>query len=87
MFGFSSSKIHVKIDEHWFDLSSYNNHPGGYQILKKYHLKDATQDFNRIRGHGEGYVQDLLEKLEIHDPKLLNSLETEFNKCNKKSSH
>jgi hypothetical protein len=81
------SKIYVKIDGHWFDLSTYNNHPGGFQILKKYHLQDATQEFNRIRGHGEGYVQDLLEKYEIHDPKLLDCLEIEFNNLNKKLSH
>lgn len=28
------NKIYVKIEDHWFDLTEYNTHPGGTEILK-----------------------------------------------------
>ena len=31
-------KIYIKIDNFWFDLTNYKDHPGGLRILKKYHL-------------------------------------------------
>ncbi len=64
-------KIYVKIDNHWFDLTNYNSHPGGKQILKKYHLKDATKDFNFVRGHNDELVEDLLKQFEIKNNLLI----------------
>ena len=79
---------HVKMEGHWFDLSSYLNHPGGIQILKKFHLRDATEEFNSIKGHQEGYVQHMLENTEIRDPDLQKSLEErQFLEQTKKAHH
>jgi cytochrome b involved in lipid metabolism len=64
-------KIYVKIEDHWFDLTEYNTHPGGTEILKKYHLKDATIDFNNIRGHFDGFVDGLLSQFEIKNKLLI----------------
>ena len=47
----SKNTIYIKIDNHWFDLTNYKDHPGGYNILKKYHLKNATEAFDNIRDH------------------------------------
>jgi cytochrome b involved in lipid metabolism len=29
-----SNKIYIKIDEVWFDVTNYNNHPGGKEISR-----------------------------------------------------
>jgi cytochrome b involved in lipid metabolism len=71
MFSDVSNKIYVKIDNTWFDLTNYTDHPGGTQIFKKYHLKDATKIFNKVKGHGDSLVFVKLEELEIKD-NLLN---------------
>lgn len=56
-------KIIIIIDEYYFDVTEYaKSHPGGKRILKKYHLKDATDEFNAIKGHGDEYAIDLLSK-------------------------
>lgn len=65
-------KIFVKMEGHWFDVSSFD-HPGG--SLKKYHLKDTTDVFNQIRDHSDGYVLGELEELEIKDKSLIEELE------------
>jgi len=65
MFFDISNKIYVQIDNTWFDLTSYTDHPGGAQIFKQYHLKNATKAFNQIRGHGDSLVFSKLEELEI----------------------
>jgi cytochrome b involved in lipid metabolism len=65
------NKIYIKVDNHWFDLTNYKDHPGGYDILKKYHLKDATIDFNNVRGHCDSYVEQKLGELEIKDNLLI----------------
>jgi cytochrome b involved in lipid metabolism len=64
-------KIYIKIDNHWFDLTNYNDHPGGKSILKKYHLKDATNEFNLIKGHGDGYAEGKLAEFEIKNILLI----------------
>ena len=57
-------KTIIIIDYHYFDVTDYlDYHPGGKCILKKYHLKDATDIFNSIKGHGDGYALSLLDKL------------------------
>ena len=56
-------KIIIKIDDYLFDVTEYaNNHPGGYNILKKLNNKDATEEFNSIKGHSDSYVYGLLDK-------------------------
>jgi cytochrome b involved in lipid metabolism len=57
------SKIIIKIDNYLFDVTEYaNNHPGGYNILKKLNNKDTTKEFNAIKGHCDTYVYGLLDK-------------------------
>lgn len=68
------NKIYIKIDDHWFDLTNYKNHPGSYSLLKKYHLKDASEEFNRIKGHNDGYANNLLDEFLITDKELVKKL-------------
>lgn len=58
-------KIIVHIDGYKFDVTEYaSKHPGGKRILKKYNNKDATKIFNEsTRGHMDGYVLQLMEKM------------------------
>lgn len=65
------NKIYIRIDNTWFDLSNYKNHPGGIKILRKYHLKDATEEFNNIKGHGDSFVDDKLKSFEIKNYLLI----------------
>ena len=45
----NTEKTIVIIDDHYFDVTEYiDSHPGGKRILKKFHLKDATDEFNSI---------------------------------------
>lgn len=56
-------KTIIIIDDHYFDVTDYlKDHPGGQKILKKFHLKDATDAFNQIKGHGDEYAISLLDK-------------------------
>lgn len=65
--------ICIKIDDHWFDVTEYSNkHPGGHQILIKYHLKDATEAFNEIRGHVEAY--HFMDDFEVKDQAFIDLL-------------
>ena len=57
-------KCIIIIDGYYFDVTNYlDKHPGGASILKKYHMKDATNVFNSIKGHGDSYAIDLMESL------------------------
>lgn len=59
-----NEKCIIIIDSHYFDVTEYSyKHPGGFSILKKYHMKDATDVFNSIKGHGDSYAIDLLESM------------------------
>lgn len=59
----SQEKIIIIIDGYYFDVTEYSKtHPGGIRILKKFHLKDATDEFNKIKGHSDGYALGLLDK-------------------------
>ncbi len=59
----NTEKTIVIIDDHYFDVTEYiDSHPGGKKILKKFHLKDATYEFNSIKGHGDEYAISLLDK-------------------------
>lgn len=60
------SPIIIIIDNHYFDVTEYaNKHPGGANIIKKFHLKDATIAFNKIKGHLLQYVEIILNKMRI----------------------
>ena len=67
------------IDNHWFDLTEYKDHPGSYTLFKEYHLKDATEEFNKNKGHYDGYVLGLMDKFLIKDVELINAIQ---NVCN-----
>jgi len=60
-----NNKIIIFIDGFMFDVTKYaSENPGGGRVLKKYHLKDATEAFNEAtRGHSDGYVEELLVKM------------------------
>lgn len=59
-FGLLSTYIYIKIEDHYFDFTKCPNHSRSF--LQKYHLKDATEQFNAIRSHGGLNLQ----KYEIH---------------------
>lgn len=70
------NKIYICIDNCWFDVTNYTQHPGGIHILRKYHLKNATNIFNLYSFHQEIYVLSLMEKYQIHDADLIKKLDT-----------
>jgi len=42
----------VLIDNKWYNLTDFLPlHPGGSSIIKKFHMKDATIEFNKVKGH------------------------------------
>ena len=58
-----SDRIIIIIDNYMFDVTEYTNeHPGGKIIFQKYNGKDATNEFNNVKGHCDAYVYSLLEK-------------------------
>jgi cytochrome b involved in lipid metabolism len=58
-----NDNIIIIIDDYYFDLTEYANiHPGGKRILQKYKMKDATDEFNSIKGHGDAFAIDELNK-------------------------
>ena len=60
----SQNRIVVTIDDYQFDLTGYaSEHPGGRAILNKYKNKDATEIFNRVKGHGDAYVLGVMDDL------------------------
>ena len=75
-------KIVIIIDDHYFDVTEYaQKHPGGSNIIKKFHLKDATTAFNEIKGHADSYVESLLEDFCIGSVNKVNI--DEYLKSNK----
>jgi len=57
------NKIIIIIDDYKFDVTTFAyKHPGGLEILKKFNGKDATKEFNEIKGHNESYVLNLLDE-------------------------
>ena len=60
----TTNKTIIIIDGYLFDVTEYKTqHPGGKKILEKYHNKDATNEFNKIRGHCDTYVYYILDKV------------------------
>jgi cytochrome b involved in lipid metabolism len=74
------NKIYVRIDSHWFDLTNYKCHPGGLSILRQFHLHDATNEFNGIKGHGDGFVEGKLTEFEIKNAFLVMYLNLIFDR-------
>jgi cytochrome b involved in lipid metabolism len=68
-------KIYIMIDNHWFDVTNFNNHPGGKKIFKINHMKDVSTQFNEIKGHYDTNCLSLLESMEVKDRKILEYLE------------
>ena len=59
-------KTYIFIDDHVFDVTDYiKKHPGGGKILRKFHLKDATKEFNAIKGHSDEYAYGLLDDMHV----------------------
>jgi len=72
--------IYVCIDNYWFDLSNFKDHPGGFSILTKYHLRDASKLFNDVNGHHDEYCYNMMKKYEITDKYILEKI-SELKKC------
>ncbi len=68
-----SNSIIIKINNNWYDITEYLDiHPGGADVLINYHLRDATEGFNRLRAHK--YVQETLNKYKITDKATIEKL-------------
>ena len=64
------SKIIVKIDELWYDLTEFAElHPGGKQVLKRAHKKDVSENFYKIHEHK--HMQNAMKKFLITDEKII----------------
>lgn len=60
------SKIITTINKKMYDLTDYvDEHPGGAEIIKDYHMKDSSKAFLDI-GHSEE-AKNLLEKYYVKD--------------------
>jgi cytochrome b involved in lipid metabolism len=69
---FSNSMI-IKINSNWYDVTKFSNqHPGGTKVLKYWHLRDATNNFNKLECHK--FTQDILSKYKITDDILIDKL-------------
>jgi len=76
----SMDSIYIQIDGYWFNVTHYD-HPGGKLVLSKYHLKDATEAFNNVRGHVDAY--QMMSDFEIKDSILLSILnKNDYNTIN-----
>ena len=68
-----SNFVIIKINRNWYNITNYlDTHPGGESILKNYHLRDATEPFNKIKSHK--FALETLSKYKITDQKLINKL-------------
>jgi cytochrome b involved in lipid metabolism len=68
-----SNSIIIKINNDWYDITKYLDiHPGGADILIKYHLRDASDGFNALRSHR--FVYNTLNKYKITDKATIEKL-------------
>lgn len=59
-----TERVIIIIDDHKFDVTDFlKHHPGGPEIIRKYNGKDATEAFNEIKGHFDGYVDSKLDEM------------------------
>ena len=74
---FRESPIYIKIDNNWYNVTSFKKiHPGGENILKKYKNKDATKAFYSIDKH-YNYIHALYDFL-ITDKYLIDKLNSKY---------
>ena len=70
----NKNSIYILIDGYWFNVTEYaKEHPGGSEILRKYHMRDATKAFDDIPGHIDATHK--LEIYEVKDRDLIKTLE------------
>ncbi len=77
-----NNKIYIQIDKHWFDFTNFTNHPGGTKILRNFHLKDGTSEFNRIKEHHDSYIESKLDEFLIKNNLLIVYLNLLINRKN-----
>ena len=67
--------IYCKIDDDWYRLNDIVDlHPGGYNFLKKFHLKDVTKTFYLIPQH-KNITKSMLDKYKVIDQILIDKLD------------
>ena len=64
--------IYVKIFETWYDFTNFKDHPGSYEVLKAYRLKDATNAYLKFKGHN---FERIKVEYIIKNEKLIKELE------------
>jgi cytochrome b involved in lipid metabolism len=62
--------IYVKIFETWYDFTNFKDHPGSYEVLKAYHLKDATNAYLKVI-----IFERIKNEYKIKNEKLIKELE------------
>ena len=73
------SKIVVKINNLWYDLTKFVDlHPGGKQILKKYNKTDITDKFYELKEHRN--MNNVLFTFLVTDTKLIEKYNKQENK-------
>ncbi len=83
---FKNTPLYIKIDDKWYDFTSFKKiHPGGEKILKKYKNKDATEAFYANEKHFN-YIHALYDFL-ITDKYLIEKLNSKLNIFNNKSRY
>jgi cytochrome b involved in lipid metabolism len=60
-----SKRRYIKIEKIWYDVTNYKDHPGGEYYFKKFNLCDVSEDFVKIKGHLDGYVDELLTNYRV----------------------
>jgi len=67
LYDIMKEQIIIIIDGYKFDVTEYiKDHPGGLSIITQFKNKDATEAFNAVKGHNDGYVLNLLDELCIN---------------------
>jgi len=64
--------IYVKIYDSWYDFTNFKDHPGSYELLKAYHLKDTTKAYLKFKGHD---IKRIKDEYKIKDEKIIKKLE------------
>ena len=69
-----SNFVIIRINNNWYDITNYIAiHPGGESILKHYHLRDATEPFNKVKSHK--FALETISKYKINDNKIISKLD------------
>ena len=47
----TQGKVVIRVDDSWYDVTAWRrNHPGGVEIIDKFHNQDATEAFYSLHG-------------------------------------